>query len=380
MFSGGKDQAESLFLEIDLTNCHLLMTNDAMSVILIPYLCKMKYFYFKSYNQIFVLFWIIIFILLCLQCMNQASFAEAILFSLTYSFSAFILAYFLTATFLERAMEEKRMTVFVGQFIFFSLLTSLILTFVAYGFKYLEEIDVFAPSLLFREKESFLISFIIQIPGALIINLGFCGLRFYYEHTKLQKVHLEVQLQMLREQMNPHFMFNVLNHIHILMQKDVDLASSLLIKYSDILRYQLYSGKQEYISLEQEIQFLKDFIDVEKIRWGNELEVNCSWKIEDRSRNFQPLLFITFIENAFKHVVRSTTEKGYIHIKLEQKGDTICLDIENSKSTLQIKKNTDSGLGLENIKKRLDILYPDKYKLLIEETETVYFSKLIITI
>ena len=118
---------------------------------------------------------------------------------------------------------------------------------------------------------------------------------------KLHEALVESQLKILQQQISPHFMFNVLNHINILMQEDINLASSLLIRYSKILRYQLDSDKNSKVSIGQEVQFLKDFIEIEKVRWGNELTINCSWKIEDNQKAFPALLLITFIENAFKH-------------------------------------------------------------------------------
>lgn len=118
-------------------------------------------------------------------------------------------------------------------------------------------------------------------------------------------------MEILKIQINPHFMFNVLNHIHVLMQKDVELASSLLLQYSDILRYQLYRAKEEQVGLWQEVEFLKNYIEVEKLRWRGKLEVTTRWEITDAACPLAPLLMITFIENAFKHVSRSDTEKGF---------------------------------------------------------------------
>lgn len=136
----------------------------------------------------------------------------------------------------------------------------------------------------------------------------------------------------------PHFMFNVLNHIHVLMQSDVDLASSLLIKYSDILRYQLYNTKTELISIKQEVDFLINFIDVEMIRWNDNLNVTCSWKIENNEKKIVPLLLIIFIENAFKYAPHDDFEKGFINIKFIQKGETISLEVVNSKSVITLEK------------------------------------------
>lgn len=335
---------------------------------------------YKKYDRFIILFWILLYFVFFMQYIPQASLIEAILFPLCILGPAYPITTYLSKNLLQRAMKTKKMKVFVFQFVLFSLILSCIIFASIHLFFYLETSGYFPPSELFSESGVSAYDFPVANAGAVLINLSICGLRFYEENLKLQRTLVESQFQILQEQINPHFMFNVLNHIHILMQKDVDLASSLLIKYSDILRYQLYNGKRQYISIDKEVQFLKNFIDIEKIRWGNELSVNCSWKIEDRNKECPPLLLITFIENAFKHVVRSTSEKGYINISFQQAGDTIHLDVENSKSAMQARSEKDSGLGLENIKKRLNILYANKYKLLIDETETVYHSKLTITI
>jgi LytS/YehU family sensor histidine kinase len=218
--------------------------------------------------------------------------------------------------------------------------------------------------------------------GALVamvlINFGFCGLSFFEENLKLHKALIDSQLQSLKAQINPHFMFNVLNHVNVLIKKEPDLASNLLVQYTGILRYQLYSGEKDLISIRQEVAFLKDFIDIEKVRWKNSLNVQCSWEIEDEETLCPPLLFITFIENAFKHVSRSKTEKGYVTISLKQQGREVRMYVENSKfaDASDRAKSDSAGLGLENIKRRLDILYPAKYELNINQSDTVYSTTL----
>jgi len=265
---------------------------------------------------------------------------------------------------------------FIVWFTFFTLVLALFFGCTYFLFWKLESKNIFTSSGLFFTNGSLLFEFLTSIPSTFLINIGFCGLRLYYEHLKLQEVHLKAQLQILQQQINPHFMFNVLNHIHILMQKNTTMASDLLVKYSGILRYQLYSGKEELVNLDHEIQFLKDVIDVEKIRWGNELKVYASWEVENGKKQIQPLLLITFIENAFKHVSRSISENGYIRIDFKQKKNFLCMEVENSKSMLQIRQREASGLGLNNIQERLKILYPKKHKLSIEETDSVYIIRL----
>ena len=129
-------------------------------------------------------------------------------------------------------------------------------------------------------------------------------------------------------------MFNVLNHINILMQDNVPLASSLLEKYSDILRYQLYNGQKELISLEQEIEFLQNYIAIENIRWEDKLAVSTEWEVEDGSIGFPPLLLLTFIENAFKHASHTPTEKGQVQIRFKQNAHHILLEVGNTSSRI----------------------------------------------
>lgn len=338
-----------------------------------------SYSIIKSYKQIIILFWIILTIILWLQLLGRGPFMESTITVACYLAPVVLVNIFLSNYLLPKAIRERKMNVFIAQFIFLTVLVGLILTLILYGLRHFEQVGYFAPSELFPINYSFPAEFRDQILGVVVINLGFCGIRFYYEHAKLEKINHESQFRNLQQQITPHFMFNVLNHIDILMQEDVRLASSLLMKYSDILRYQLYNGNKAYIPLVQEIRFLKNYIDVEKIRWDDKLDVNCSWKIEDENKEIPSLLLIVFIENAFKHVSRTTTEKGYIDINFEQHSDKACLQVENSKSVIHSVKK-DSGLGLKNTRERLDILYRKNYELLIEETDTTYYSKLVISV
>ncbi|WP_307531145.1 sensor histidine kinase [Pedobacter sp. W3I1] len=287
---------------------------------------------------------------------------------------------YLSKSLLQKAMRQKKMLLFAGQFFLVSAISAMFIPAILHGFLYLEEIGFFPSSQLLLSRSLFSIMYINALLVALFVNFGFCGLRFHEESMKMHETLVESQLQILQQQISPHFMFNVLNHINILMQEDVNLASSLLIKYAKILRYQLNSEKNRKVTIEQEVQFLKDFIDIENLRWGDELIINCSWTVDDNQKEFPPLLLITFIENAFKHVSRCITEKAYVNIHFEQITNSICLEIENSKSNIHLEKDSVSGLGLENVKKRLDILYADNYKLIIKDLEAIYYTKLIIKI
>ena len=333
----------------------------------------------KKEKYIIFFFWIFIFLVLWLQAVVQVeSILESILYVGLLIVSVAPISNYLSGHLLQVAIRNKSLKKYCIQFCLFSLPIGLISFTYSYLFHYLEVHGVFPISEYFNITSLILNFIVVFLSAGIIINTAICGLRFFLEYIKSQKKIVEYQLQTLQHQVTPHFMFNVLNHIHILMQTDVELASDLLIKYSDILRYQLYNGDKQTVTLEQDIQFLKDFIAVEEIRWQGKLTVSCSWRIENVPKEIPALLFITFVENAFKYVSKSDFEKGYIKIDLEEKNNKISFTLENSKSTLPSTKAKEGGIGLKNIKERLEILYFDKYDLLIEESDTTYTTKLVI--
>lgn len=338
---------------------------------------KLKSYIQGSYAVIGL--WVILFFTLWLQVVPQThSVWEATLFTSCVVTASFPFARYLSENLLQKAIKKKKATAFIFQFILFSVVIGFLFTLLLYLFSYLEQKGIFSPSEYFNMNIPTFMLF-VPLSAGIAINICICGVRFFEENMKLKKTLVEYQLRTLKHQVTPHFMFNVLNHIYTLMQTDVELASDLLIKYSEILRYQLYNDDKQYVTLEQDVQFLKDFIEVEKIRWSDKLTVTCSWTMENPQQKIPSLLFITFIENAFKHVSKTDFEKGYIRILFEQKANRILLDVENSKSTLLTpKKKNACRLGLKNIGARLEILYFERYDLSVEETETVYRTKLLI--
>ena len=329
-------------------------------------------------NYAIVGLWIMLFLTVWLQVIPQTtSVLESTLFTLCFFLSSYPFAKYLSEDLLQKAMKRRKTTLFIFQFILFSVIVGSLFILFLFLFAFFEEKGFFTKSDYF-DMDIPVSMALVPITSGFLLNICVCGVRFFQENTQLKKTLVEYQLRTLQHQVTPHFMFNVLNHIHILMQTDVELASDLLIKYSEILRYQLYNGEKQNVTLEQDIQFLKDFIAVEEIRWEGKLTVFSSWKIENPGKKIPALLFITFIENAFKYVSKSDFEKGDIHIDFEQKGSTIVLHVENTKSTLPAKKKHTGGLGLRNIKERLEILYFGKYDLSVEETEHVYRTKLVI--
>ncbi len=321
-----------------------------------------------------------LFFVIWIQVLPQThSVLEATLFVICLISSAFPFTTYLSENLLQKAIKEKKANVFIFQFLLFSIIIGSIFVAFLHLFSFFEKKGIFPLSEYFNMDVPLSMLF-VPISAGIAINACICGIRFFEENTKLKKTLLEYQLRTLQHQFTPHFMFNVLNHIHVLMQSDVELASSLLIDYSEILRYQLYNGEKNKVCLKQEVQFLKDFIAVEKLRWDDKLTVTSQWEIKDEEKEIPSLLFITFIENAFKYVSRSNLEKGFIDITFEQKEDSIRFSIENSKSMIDNKTCQSHGLGLKNIKERLHILYYNKHDLSIKETNTAFRVKLILNL
>lgn len=335
---------------------------------------------YPTRQLIFIAYWVAVSVLIWSADESEMPLLEKFLHSACFLFGSLLITLPFSETLFKNTLSNRKTRPFIFKFISMTICLVFVYSAINELFYFLEVKGVFDSTVFIDDKKNFWTEFLERFPGVIFINLILCGLLLYYEYSQLRKAHLESQLQVLHSQINPHFMFNVLNYIHILMQKDTELASELLLKYSETLRYQLYSGKKAHVKLEQEIQYLKNFIDVEKFRWQDKLDVECTWQIESGNKEIPPLMFIPFIENAFKHVSRSKANKGFIYIQLRQKGNIISLKVENSKSGTTAKKSKDGGLGLENIKKRLDILYAEYYTLTIKDTGTVYYSELTIHI
>ncbi|GAA3775233.1 sensor histidine kinase [Flavobacterium ginsengiterrae] len=342
---------------------------------------------YKNKHWLFLIFfWSLLGITIWAQMIESYDFWSALIQAVLVLICSVFLAHFLSDILLPRALKQNKMNQFAVQSFLIVLLLSLCLALIYTVFTDEISRDRTYPDDIGLNSLQFLCArFFGSIPAAILINGTACGLRFYQEHNvieknhaQLQRVHLEAQIKILQDQINPHLMFNILNHIHILMQSNVQLASVLLVQFSDILRYQLYECNKEYVPLHLEIKYLKDLIAVEETRWGNELEVKSKWNIEDGQLQIVPLLLVPLIENAFKHVSRLPNHKGYVHVLCEQINHQLYFKIENSHTEQYKKLSKNQGLGLENVKKRLSIQYPEKHELNIIKTDSDFTVTLVL--
>jgi len=178
----------------------------------------------------------------------------------------------------------------------------------------------------------------------------------------LEKQNLKSELALLRSQVNPHFLFNTLNNIDALVLKNPAKASEFLIKTSDIMRYMLNESSREFVLLENELKHIEDYIELERIRLKNYNFVNYQLTGHNDSIKIAPMLFIPFIENAFKHSVDSDLANG-ININISILENNIVFKCENLYDPKKQQNESETSIGLSTVKKRLSLIYPRRHKL-----------------
>lgn len=190
------------------------------------------------------------------------------------------------------------------------------------------------------------------------------------EKIALERQNLQSELKFLKSQINPHFFFNTLNNLYALTLKKSDLAPEIVLRLSEMMRYMLYESNEKKVPLEKEINYVKNYLELEKLRQGDRFDINFKLTGKLKDQKIAPLVFIPFLENSFKHGLDNQIKSGFVNIDLKLMDDSIELDIENSKPPKLPKKQDDKksgGIGLENVKRRLKLLYPKKHKLEIIE-------------
>lgn len=260
-----------------------------------------------------------------------------------------------------------------------------------YGWFFLSFISMIAISSLYKmyvisqvTSTPFMVSWEGNIKGGIYDNmiphffLVLAGMTFQllFDYTRIQKRLTEVakekaeaELNFLKSQINPHFLFNSLNSVYFLIDKQNTAARDALHKFSEMLRYQLYEMKDQKIPIEKEINYLQDYIDLQRLR----MEENCSVEfcVQENLKSFfiEPLLLIPLVENSFKHLSHFNNGKeNAIRIDMSRKNGELDFYVGNSTEGKQVHRlKSDGGIGLNNVKRRLELLYPNRHKLHIIE-------------
>jgi len=222
------------------------------------------------------------------------------------------------------------------------------------------------------------------IPHFLLVSTG-VAFKLLLDHAKAQKrigeiakEKSEAELNFLKSQINPHFLFNSINSVYFLIDKKNEDARNALHTFSEMLRYQLYECNGSKVSLKKEIAYLKDYISVQQLRKNKNLQLQFEITGDENSTFIEPLLLIPIVENAFKHLSNfDDGKKDLINIYLDAEKDNLAFTVENtiSKNSVQAMQN-ESGIGLNNIRRRLELLYPGKHRLNITNNGECFKTRL----
>ena len=219
--------------------------------------------------------------------------------------------------------------------------------------------------------------------GYSVGSVFFFGIiRHIYNYIKLkqatQQLRIEKQqaeLNYLKSQTNPHFLFNTLNNIYSLARDKSDLAPESILRLSKILRFMLYETGGAYIAIEQELKIISDYIALEKLRYDESLHVNFNYDIEDMKQALPPLLLIPLVENAFKHGVSETRTQPFVDIHLSVKYRQLTFVVKNSTEAFSGEGNVKENIGLSNLRRQLELLYKE-FTLAVQQGESEFTATL----
>lgn len=238
------------------------------------------------------------------------------------------------------------------------------------------EMRLFSPMPLFGPGE------MVAVFGGLLLMGMNLGVKLYFRSqedakvlTQIEKHALERQLQYLKYQVNPHFFMNTLNNIHALVDIDPERAKASIVELSKLMRYVLYEGNNKLIPLSREVQFLRNYVQLMSMRYTGNVSISLDVPEVLPDSMLPPLLLVIFVENAFKHGISYRT-KSFVEISLQPHGDRLLFSCRNSRPEIKHDENMKGGVGLSNVRRRLDLLFPNNYTLDIKEEEDTYTVKL----
>ena len=211
--------------------------------------------------------------------------------------------------------------------------------------------------------------------------LSFLFVRWVFTQVRsiimLKNEKARTELMHLKSQVNPHFFFNTLNNLYGIMDKD-SKARDMVLKLSDLMRYSIYEGQKDWVTLGEELNYLKNYIKLQEIRYHKKSDVQLNHQIDNIECEIMPLLFILLLENAFKHGLENLEKNAYIHINLIENEGIVDFEVENNFESQETSK--EQGIGLKNLKRRLELVYPKRHSLTFDINTNIYKAKLTLEI
>jgi two-component system, LytTR family, sensor histidine kinase AlgZ len=226
--------------------------------------------------------------------------------------------------------------------------------------------------------------FIVQITAITLFIVLFVGMLrfavdwFEFESRKkeVENERLTAELNFLKAQINPHFLFNTLNNLYYLAYTKSENTTEVIAKLSQMMRYMIYDSNHPRVLLSKELEYMENYISLERLRLNNQIPIK--FNIEGNTENvwIAPLIFITFLENAFKHGVSNNNPNAWVNIDIQIQGKQCIYTVENSRPSSNVNGTEKSGIGLQNVHRRLELSYPHQYQIKIEDKPDLYFVQL----
>ncbi|OQP53411.1 hypothetical protein A4H97_23465 [Niastella yeongjuensis] len=239
-------------------------------------------------------------------------------------------------------------------------------------FIYSHAIDFFLPNYFFVSNFGFwqLVQFgFVYLAITTLLKLS----RAWFRLIELEREKASTELLFLKMQLNPHFLFNSLNNIYSLALKKDTMAPNSILKLAEVMRYMIYESNENAVPLQKELDYINNYIDLQRLRTRDNASIVCTVTGEAANSYIAPLVLLVFIENGFKHGIKATIHESFVHILINISEDLLQMTVENSKGVIdEVENDNFRGLGLENVKRRLELLYRGKYELTINDTKEKY--------
>jgi two-component system, LytTR family, sensor kinase len=283
-----------------------------------------------------------------------------------------VVVYFNLYYLIPNYLTQKTILTYTGLL----LLTAMILTpikTIALYFLYTGE-PIPQEYFAFRWHEIFMAMFLVGAISTLAKILS-DWLRHERDRKELETQTMQSELRFLKSQINPHFLFNTLNSLYALTLKKSDAAPEIVIKLSEMMRYMLYECNERRVPLRKEVQYIQNYLALERLRQGQNSEIEFDLSGVINEQQIAPLMFTPFLENSFKHGLNNLLAHGYVRIRLDVEKQKVQLQIENSKvptKPVQNHSKPSGGIGLVNVRRRLNLIYPDRYDLQVHDQPNSY--------
>ena len=304
---------------------------------------------------------------------------DALVFLIPHMFLSYSLMYYVLPKFVLTQQYVKSGVLVLFLFLVTASISAVIGTYILPVLR----AAIFGKAYDYKFSPTYLLSLLAGLRGAITIG-GLAAaiklMKHWYikdqRNRQLQKENTEAGLRLLKAQIHPHFLFNTLNNIYSFTQNTSAEASGMITRLSGLLRYTLYEGNQPLVPLQQEVQMVQDYIEIEKIRYGNQMELHID--LPETTTNFYiaPLLLLPLVENCFKHGTSQVLEQPWVHLQASIVDEQLHMKLLNGKVNEDNGNTTASGIGIKNVRERLSLLYPGKHELTITSEEEVFIVNL----